>query len=141
MNDDISEQELLDQWEDTATTLRTRAVVSKILLVLSHMTLTGNGTVAEMRELLNEMVSDPQKGVRLILKFDPQLNDRLELHRTTITETFIQEINDAIDLFKPGRDSPLPDNKPPPDDQPPSDPYTRIENGYSRLYGKDSAWN
>lgn len=129
MSDDISEEEVLDQWEDTAATLRTRATIGKILLVLSHMTLIGNGTVAEMRELLNELASDPQKGVKFMLQFDPHLNDRLELHRSTITETFIEEINDAIDLFNPDR------KKSPPD------PFTQIESDYSRLYGNDSAWN
>lgn len=129
MSDNISEEDVWELWEDAAVSLRTRAVMGKILLVLSHMTIIGNGTIVEMRELLNELASDPQKGVRFILMFDPLLKARFELHRSAITETFIKEINDAIDLFNPEREEPF------------SDSFAQIGNDYSRLYGKDSAWN
>lgn len=129
MSDNISEEDVWGVWEDAAVALRTRAVIGKILLVLSHMTIIGNGTVIEMRELLDEMASDPQKGVRFILRFDAVLKEGVELHKSVITETFIREINDAIDLFNPEREEPF------------SDPFAQIGNDYSRLYGKDSAWN
>ena len=129
MSDNISEEDVWELWEDAAVTLRTRAVIGKILLVLSHMTIIGNGTVVEMRELLDELASDPQKGVRFIVRYDAVLKARLELHRSVITETFIKEINDAIDLFNPGKEEPF------------SDPFAQIGNDYSRQYGKDSAWN
>ena len=129
MSENISEEDVWEIWEDAAVALRTRAVIGKILLVVSHMTIIGNGTVVEMRELLDELASDPQKGVRFILRFDAVLKARAELHRSVITETFITEINDAIDLFNPEREEPF------------SDPFAQIGNDYSRLYGKDSAWN
>ena len=129
MSDNISEEDVWEAWEDTAVTLRTRALIRQVLLVLCHMTILGNGSLVEMRKLLEEFVSDPQRGVRFILRFDSVLKADVELHRSVITETFIVEINDAINLFNPEREEPLPD------------PFAQIGDDYSRLYGKDSAWN
>ena len=129
MSDNTSEENVWELWEDAAVALRTRAVIGKVLLVISHTTIIGNGTVVEMRKLLDELASDPQRGVRFILRFYAVLKARVELHSSVITETFIKEINDAIDLFNPEREDPL------------SDPFAQIENDYSRLYGKGSAWN
>ena len=129
MSDHVSEEDVWEVWEDTAVALRTRALIRKILLIICHMTIIGNGTVVEVRKLLDELASDPQKGVRFILRFDAVLKDGVELHKSVITETFIMEINDAINLFNPEREDPL------------SDPFAQIENDYSRLYGKGSAWN
>ena len=129
MSDHVSEEDVWEIWEDTAVALRTRALIRKILLILCHMTFIGNGTVVEVRKLLDELASDPQKGVSFILRFDAVLKDGVELNKSVIIETFIMEINDAISLFSPERENPL------------SDPFAQIENDYSRLYGKDSAWN
>ena len=121
-------QELTAEWLETAVVLRTRALTRQVLLIFCHMTLVGKETVVDLRQLLDQLVSEPQKGVNFILRFDDLLHPYLDSHRVEILETFLKEINDFIDLLSPEKTDP-------------PEKYTEILNDYSRLYGKDSAWN
>ena len=129
MSNNVSQKNILAELEEATIKLRTESVTNRVLLVLCHMVLIEKGTVVDLRKLLDELILDPQKGARFISRFDAFLKARLELHGSVITETFIKEINDTIDLFNPEREESV------------SDPFAQIGSAYSRLYGKNSAWN
>ncbi len=129
MCNDASNKVDHDELKERLVALRTRATTRQVLLVLYHLTLTGNWTVLELRNLLDQMAADPQEGVRFILRFDDSLRSRLESERSVIVETFIKEINESIDTFSTEKEKDM------------LDQLTQMGNDFSRLYGKDSAWN
>ena len=92
MCNDTSKKVDYKELVETIVALRTKATTRQVLLVLYHMTLTGNGTVLELRSLLDQLAADPQKGIRFISRFDDFLRSRLESEKSVIIETFIREI-------------------------------------------------
>ena len=129
MNNDNSKKANFEELAERLVALRTRAITRQVLLVLYHMTLTGNGTVKDLRSLLGQMAADPLEGVRFILRFDDSLRSRFESEKGAIIETFIGEINESIDTFRHEEEEEMPEL------------YSQIRNDFSQLYGKNSAWN
>lgn len=123
-----SDQDLIAELVETVVVLRTRAVTRQVLLAFCQMTISERKDVDDFQQLFAKFTSEPQGGMNFILKIDNPLQSAWESNKDVITETFLKEIDEFTEFFNPEKKESSEEN-------------AKLRKDFSRLYGKDSAWN
>ena len=124
-----SNQSLTETLFDAALESHTKAATRLILLLFCQSAISQGDSKDDLVNTIINFMSRPKGGLHFIIHHDVFLGEmwEWEVNRDAILEAFKEEMNSFVEVLDSGPQQTKEDGSPP--------------NDYSRLYGKDSAWN
>ena len=124
-----SNQSLTENLFDTALEFQTKAATRLILLLICQSAITHGDSKDDLANTIISFLSRPGGGLQFIVQNDVILKEmwESEVNRDIISQAFRKDLNSFVEILDSGHQQTKEDGSPP--------------NDYSRLYGRDSAWN
>lgn len=122
-------QSLIETLFDAALESHTKAVTRLVLLLFCQSAIARGDNKNDLAHTLINFLSRPEGGLQFIFNNDPILKEMWvwEINRDAILKAFKEDLTSFVEFLDSGPQETKEDESPP--------------NDYSRLYGKDSAWN